>query len=127
MQLALLLDEAQQAPLDRRIQLRDPIAAFGPRAIEAVQPWLASPSMAAFAVRVIERAGESGEAVLAAQALRAARAKAGPSIREDIDWALARLKPVRAAAHAEPGKPAPTRPTTREQPLFSNVPRRHVR
>jgi hypothetical protein len=92
MQLTALLDEARQAPPDRRIEWRDRIAPYGARAIEAVRPWLATPVLAAFAVRVIERAGKSGDRELAARVLRSARREASPPIRADIDWALARLR-----------------------------------
>jgi hypothetical protein len=128
MQLAALLDEARQAPPDRRIQWRDRIAPYGPRAIEAIRPWLASPALAAFAVRVIERAGESGERELATRVLRAARREASPPIHADIDWALVRLRPLRLTSPVEPGKPAPTpaRPERRERP-FTIVARRRAR
>jgi len=73
MELAALLEQAQTAPRDRRIEWRDPIAAHGATAIEGVRPWLADGELAAFAVRVIEQAGIAGEPQLAAKVLRAAR------------------------------------------------------
>ena len=129
MQLAALLAEASQAPPDRRIQWRDRIAPYGPRAIEAIRPWLASPALAAFAVRVIERAGESGDRELATRVLRAARREASPPIHADIDWALVRLRPVRLTSPVEPGQsvPTPARPERRERPLFTTVARRRAR
>ena len=129
MQLAALLDEARQAPLDRRILWRDRIAPYGARAIEAVRPWLASPALAAFAVRVIERAGQHGDPELAARVLRSARREASPPIRADIDWALARMRPARRTSSVEPGQSAsaPAKPARRERPLFSIVARRRAR
>ena len=127
MQLAVLLDEARQAPLDRRILWRDRIAPYGARAIEAVRPWLASPALAAFAVRVIERAGQHGDRELAARVLRAARREASPPIRADLNWALSRLRPAPSTSPVEFGQPAPARPARRERPLFSTVARRRAR
>lgn len=132
MQLAALLDEARQAPPDRRIQWRDQIAPYGARAIEAVRPWLATPALAAFAVRVIERAGENGDPKLASRVLRAVRREASPPIRDDIAWALARLRAAqRTSQHTSPSKPEqPTssvRPVARERPFLSPVPRRRAR
>lgn len=128
MQLAALLDEAQAATPDRRIEWRDRIAPFGARAIQAVAPWLERPHLAAFAVRVIARAGEDGEIDLAARTLRAARRDASGTIRDDIDWALARL---RTAAHKTTAAPA-TRTVrvsrvVRERPFFTPVARRRTR
>jgi len=92
MKLALLLEEARTASPVSRIEWRDRIAAFGPPAIEGVRPWLSSPVLAAFAIRVIERAGAAGEATIAAHVLRSARTTVPPAVAADIDWALQRLK-----------------------------------
>lgn len=129
MQLAALLDEAQQAPLDRRILWRDRIAPYGARAIEAIRPWLVSPALAAFAVRVIEQAGQRGDRELAARVLRSARRDASPPIRADIDWALARLRVARPTSSVEPGQASsgPAKRARREPPLFSTVARRRAR
>ncbi len=127
MQLAALLDEARQAPPDRRIQWRDLIAPYGPRAIEAVRPWLGSPVLAGFAVRVIERAGSSGNREHATRVLRAARSAASLPIHADIDWALVRLRPTRPTTQVEPVRPAPIKPERRERPLFTTVARRRAR
>src|SRR5450759_3060065 len=48
MHLARLLEEAQGASPDRRILWRDQIAPYGKRAIEGVEPWMTSGSLAAF-------------------------------------------------------------------------------
>ncbi len=94
MELAKLLSEAEVAPPGRRIEWRDPIAAYGTRAIEAVRPWLASPLLAAFAIRVIERAGAAGDFALATRVLREDRGHVPSRIVSDVDWALRRLRVV---------------------------------
>jgi len=98
MKLAMLLEEARTASPASRIEWRDRIAAFGPPAIEGVRPWLSSPVLAAFAIRVIERAGAVGDATLASQVLRSARTTVPPAAAADIDWALQRLRVTSQAA-----------------------------
>jgi hypothetical protein len=128
MQLAALLDQARQAPPDHRIEWRDRIVPYGTQAIEAVRPWLASPALAAFAVRVIERAGEGGHGELAARVLRAARRQASPPIRHDIAWALARIRAAQRTPPNEPKElPSMARPVAREGLFFSPVARRRAR
>jgi hypothetical protein len=112
MKLTLLLEEARMASPANRIEWRDRIAAFGPRAIESVRPWLSSPVLAGFAIRVIERAGAAGETTLAAGVLRSARTTVPPAVAADIDWALQRLRatsqPAESrSASAAGAKPAP--------------------
>lgn len=95
MELASLLTEARDATPATRIAWRDSIAAHGPRAVEAIKPWLRDPALAAFAVRVIERAGSAGaseDLVCATEALQAARNKAPSVVKGDIDWALRHLR-----------------------------------
>ena len=125
MKLASLLEEARTASPTRRIEWRDEIAAFGPRAIEGVTPWLSNPGLAGFAIRVIERAGAEGEATLAARVLRSARTTVPPAVAADIGWALERLraKPqptgsgVAGPGGAPVAKPAPpARPGPRRRP-----------
>jgi hypothetical protein len=101
MELTRLLHEARSATLDRRIEWRDPIASFGERAIIVMEPWLADPVLASFAIRVIERAGERGEGDRARRVLRSARRIAPPRLQSDLDWALGRLRPVK---HPSPAK-----------------------
>ena len=102
-----LIAEAQAAPVARRIELRDPIAAYGVEAVAAVEPWLKDEQMAAFAVRVLGRiagSGATGEAADAAvKTLRGAKRRASPDILGDIDW---ELEQIRA------GKLAPASPRT---------------
>jgi hypothetical protein len=122
MDLAALLEKARSASPDRRIESRDPIAAHGAAAIEGVRPWLADGDLAAFAVRVIERAGLDGEPALAAKVLRAARTKVPPLVAEDIVWALQRL---RTAAHPKPvAVVTPAAPARRVASRTSTVNRR---
>jgi hypothetical protein len=101
--LASLLARAEGADPAHRIDLRDDIAAHGSAAIEAVTPWLKVPALAAFAIRVIARAGLDGNREAAQAALRQARRRLDARLRSDIDWALASLKVAR---------PAPERVTT---------------
>jgi len=99
--LAILLARAEGADPAHRIDLRDPIAAHGADAIEAVTPWLKDPALAAFAIRVIARVGLDGEREAAQTALRAARRRMDARLRADADWALGVLK-VSATAPPEP-------------------------
>lgn len=112
MELEALLAEARSASPGRRIEWRDPIAAYGERGIEAVSPWLSDDVLAPFAVRVIDRAGLDGHPDAAAQALRRARKRAPESVRSDIDWALRRLKAARQPGTTEPARP-PAQPAAR--------------
>lgn len=128
MELALLLDEARGASLDRRIEWRDPIAAFGERAIVTIEPWLADPAVSAFAIRVIERAGAQGHAEPAMRVLRAARRVVPPGLQADLDWAIARLRPDPKAAPArERATTRGTRSRSVERPRYSQVARRRAR
>jgi hypothetical protein len=119
MKLALLLEEARTASPASRIEWRDRIAAFGPRAIEGVQPWLSSPVFAGFAIRVIERAGAAGETTLAAQVLRSARTTVPHVVAADIDWALQRLRATSRPTESSDSSPAGAKPATpvRSSPL----------
>lgn len=103
--LAALLADAQQADPAHRIDLRDPIAAHGAAAIEAVAPWLKEPLLAAFAIRVIARAGLDGQRDVALTTLRGARRRLDPRLRADVDWALGVLKVERVPV------PIPVKPT----------------
>jgi hypothetical protein len=103
--LAALLADAREADPAHRIDLRDPIAAHGAAAIEAVGPWLKEPALAAFAIRVIARAGQDGERDVALATLRGARRRLDPRLRSDVDWALSVLKLEKVSA------PVPVKPT----------------
>jgi len=119
MKLALLLEEARIASPANRIEWRDRIAAFGPQAIEGVRSWLSSPVLAAFAIRVIERAGAAGEATLAAGILRSARTTVPAAVAADIEWALQRLRATSQPAESSDASPAGAKPATpvRSDPL----------
>ena len=108
--LEKLIAEAEAAPVSRRIELRDPIAAYGVEAVAAVQPWLKDEQMAAFAVRVLGRicgSGATGEAAEAAlKTLRSAKRRASPAITGDIDWELGQARAARLA----PASPRTTSP-----------------
>lgn len=128
MELAPLLEEAEAASPANRIQWRDRIAAHGSRAIEGVKPWLADPILAAFAVRVIERAGTSGETEHATQVLRSARSRVPTALKGDIDWALHRLRvpsqPTTSASLADRPRAGNTpRPLRRQEPYLSTLAR----
>jgi hypothetical protein len=96
--LATLLARAEGADPTNRIDLRDPIAAHGAAAIEAVAPWLKEPALAAFAIRVIARVGLDGEREAAQSVLRSARRRMDERLRADADWALSVLKVAPARA-----------------------------
>jgi hypothetical protein len=129
MQLAILLAEAHEAGPDRRILWRDPIAAFGERAIEGVRPWLSDRVLAAFAIRVIARAGEQGQSEEATRVLRAVRSTVLPYLNADLDWALARLRAAKRLASKTQSAPPPlpSDPPVRERLRFSTVARRRHR
>jgi hypothetical protein len=122
-QLAELLADARDADPAHRIDLRDPIAAHGAAAIEAVGPWLKEPTLAAFAIRVIARAGQDSDREIAVATLRGARRRLDPRLRADVDWALGVLK-VERAAEPTPQKPSVQAPPRFERPrLTSRRPR----
>lgn len=98
--LAELLDAARRSRPGDRIRWRDPIAAYGTAGIDAVAPWLAEPVLAAFAIRVILRAGTDGQRDGATAALRRARRTMSPVLRADADWAIRQLR-----VSAEPPPP----------------------
>lgn len=117
--LAALLADARDADPTHRIDLRDPIAAHGAAAIEAVGPWLKEPALAAFAIRVIARAGLDGEREIALATLRGARRRLDPRLRADVDWALSVLKTERTPEPV-PAKPVALTPPRIERPRTSS-------
>lgn len=96
MQLTALLAQARSARPDRRIELRDPIANFGRRAIKEISGWIDDPKLGAFAARVVVRAGQHGERPAALRALRAARERTDVDHLTDLDWAIASLQPAKS-------------------------------
>jgi hypothetical protein len=114
--LQTLLADAEQAGPVHRIEWRDRIAAHGRPAIEAIAPWLREPALAAFAIRVIERAGHEGERDVALRVLRGARRRIDPGPRPDLDWALLHLRPTTRATVtvvAAPARPVRLAPVER--------------
>lgn len=127
MELATLLAEAHAAPPGLRIEWRDRIAAHGVPAIEGVRPWLESGTLAAFAVRVIERVGVDGEAALAGKVLRSARSRVPAYVTADVDWALQRLRVVSRPEAQKPAPPAPAAPPLQESPRYTAAAQRRAR
>lgn len=86
-----LVERARRADPNERIDLRDPIAAHGVEAIDAMGEWLADPVLTRFAVRVVGRVADLGDRDLAVNTLRIAREEASPDQRADIEDELRRL------------------------------------
>jgi hypothetical protein len=126
MGLEALLGAAEIATPGRRIELRDGIAAYGAPAIEGVRPWLQTDRLAAFAVRVIERAGLDGEGALAATVLRWARTRVPAAVTGDVEWALQQLRAAKRPV-AAPVVPTPSASPRREPPRYDSVTRRRAR
>jgi hypothetical protein len=108
--LDALLRQAAEADGLHRMDYRDAIAARGPESVRKMEPWLADPRLAAFAVRTITAAAAHGALPEARAALQHARTHADPTIRGDIDRALAALgvargRPVTRQPHGQTGSP----------------------
>ncbi len=101
--LNALLAQAQTAdPLDR-IGYRDQIAAYGPRAILAIAPWLEDARLGAFAVRVVTVVADAGHLEDAVGALQTARPNiTNPDVLSDVDAVLARIAPKPAPRARRP-------------------------
>jgi hypothetical protein len=117
--LAKLIARAEGADPANRIDLRDEIAAHGSDAIDAVTPWLKVPALAAFAIRVIARAGLDGNREAAQTALRQARRRLDTRLRADVDWALATLKVPRPTPVATTPSVSRTSPRRVEAPRYA--------
>ena len=91
--LDALLMKAREADPGDRIDLRDEIAAHGEAAIEAMNDWLADPRLAAFAIRVLERVGQSPAHRPAVLEVLAAidRDELPPHLESDLNRALGSL------------------------------------
>jgi hypothetical protein len=104
--LSELLARAARASPSNRIELRDPIAAFGTSAVDAVEPWVADPRLGTFAVRVLEVVAAGADRAAAVAALARARPHAGsPAIGRDIDQRLARFGSPAPSAAKPPTDP----------------------
>jgi hypothetical protein len=103
--LVELLDEALKAEPSERIEYRDPIAACGPSAVAAMTQWLKDGTHTGFAIRTLERVGESDDPLLADLAVRTMR-RLQPSVeqpdQELIKRSLRRLGEPEKAPVAEP-------------------------
>jgi hypothetical protein len=124
--LAALLAEAKDADPAHRIDWRDPIAAHGAAAIEAVGPWLKDPTLAAFAIRVIARVGLDGEREAAQATLRQARRRLDARLRADADWALGVLR-VERPTQVVAAKRTPRTPTRAASARLAGTPRTPAR
>jgi hypothetical protein len=92
--LDALLKRAQAADPMSRIELRDPIAAHGPAAVDAVAPWLEDSRLGGFAVRVLTVVADAGDGLHAYETLRAARPRvADEAVLRDVEALMAVLKP----------------------------------
>jgi hypothetical protein len=91
--LDALLARAREADPGDRIDLRDEVAAHGDAAIEAMNDWLADPRLAAFAIRVLERVGQTPVHRPAVLEVLAAidRDELPPHLESDLDRALGSL------------------------------------
>ncbi len=107
--LNALLAQAQSAdPLDR-IGYRDQIAAYGPRAILAIAPWLVDARLGAFAVRVVTVVADAGHVEDAVGALHTARPNiTNPDVVSDVDALLARIAPKPAPRSRKAAAPVAT-------------------
>jgi hypothetical protein len=88
-----LLSQAREADPADRIVLRDPIAAHGELAIDAMTDWLADPRLAAFAIRVLAQIGRESAHRSAVVAVLAAvdRSELPPHLTADVAGALTTL------------------------------------
>lgn len=110
-----LLARAREAHPSDRIELRDPIAAQGETAIDAMTDWLGDPRLAAFAIRVLERIGReafSRDAVVGVL-VAVNREELPAPLVGDIDQALTALGRPRTATRSTPRRPASERPIGR--------------
>ena len=97
-----LLRWAATADGRHRIDYRDAIAAHGPEAVRALEPWLRDSRLALFAVVTITAAASRGTVAEARAALLRGRSLADPSVRPYIDRALATLRSPTRAPKARP-------------------------
>jgi hypothetical protein len=89
-----LLERAREAGAGSRIEHRDAIAAHDAEAIRAIRSWLGEPSLASFAIRVIEKAAvvDDESRGIAIETLRGVRGGAfAETAQRDAEDALRRL------------------------------------
>jgi hypothetical protein len=112
--LDALLEAAGAAGPGERIEFRDRVAAFGSRAIPALQDWLSDPRLGAFAVRALEKiAGDPANrhAVLTVLGSLDSQ-KVAPLLARDISDAVGRLHghPAGSGVRARPSPRTSTDP-----------------
>jgi hypothetical protein len=97
-ELDALLIAAAEAPPERRIQYRDPIAQFGDAAVArlATPEWIGDPHYAAFSIRTIGRAAAFGATRASTELGRALDFVANDALRRDIEFELDRAGSKRA-------------------------------
>jgi hypothetical protein len=106
--LRRLVEEAESASPETRIEYRDRIAPKGAPAIQAVSAWISNRRLGPFAVRVIRAAASYDARAAAVLALTAGRPVAAtPLIRQDIDEALQALGAVPLVNRSQPREPHP--------------------
>ena len=95
-ELVVLVERASSMPADRRIELRDPIVAFGSPAIVAMLRWVENGRSPGFAIAVIEVVGRTTDRPRALAALHSIRAKqpAWSTVAVDAISRLERSGPV---------------------------------
>ena len=110
-----LLAKAREASGMDRIDLWDPISAFGLDAIDRLEPWLLDRDLGSFAAVTIEHAATTPETLLAAKAvLRASRRRAPDVVAGHIGDVLARLNRRSSAGRGDGGAGPPEAPNPRE-------------
>ena len=109
-----LLAEARDAEPGDRIILRDPIAAHGQVAIDAMTDWLGDPRLAAFAIRVLERIGRDPSTRPTVVRVLAAidRAELPAHLAGDVDRTLTSLGAATRASGRQSGGRASRPPGT---------------
>lgn len=94
--LLRLLDDAAKAPADLRVEYRDRVAAFGQRAIQAMDAWVSGGGSPGFACMVLEKIGREDDPRAAVAALRRLRSR-HPDWSAVIEAAITRVEAGRRA------------------------------
>src|SRR3954452_8338859 len=112
---------AAEAPPSIRIEYRDQIARYGAAGIDRVIPWLSDPQLAAFAVRVIARAGDFGARERAVEVLQAAFATVPGHARLDVQAALETIGPGPPRTRVPRAVKSPALPISLDELVVGNV------
>jgi hypothetical protein len=109
--LGVVLAAARDASPDRRIELRDEIAAHGEAAVDAMSDSLSDHRLAAFAIRVLERIGREPQHTSSVVGTLTAidREELPDHLARDVDQSLSRLgwRPPAARSRAVRGADRP--------------------